>query len=105
MFGVYGQQACVGQHGCLVVNDLELAKKILIKDFDHFTDRTDLGLSGDIENEGDRIFKQVFILLKGDSWKRQRSIMTPVFTSGKLKLMFPLLAKVLIGFEKTFEIG
>ena len=39
MFGVYGQQASAGRHASLVINDLELAKRILIKDFDHFTDR------------------------------------------------------------------
>ena len=94
MFGVYGQQASAGRHASLVINDLELAKRILIKDFEHFTDRTDLGNTTDIENEADRVFRQSFILLKGDAWKTQRSIMTPVFTSGKLKLMFPLLAKV-----------
>ena len=94
MFGVYGQQASAGRHASLVINDLQLAKRILIKDFEHFTDRTDLGNTTDIENEADRVFRQSFILLKGDAWKTQRSIMTPVFTSGKLKLMFPLLAKV-----------
>ena len=38
MFGVYGMQMSAGQQSSLVINDLELAKRILIKDFEHFTD-------------------------------------------------------------------
>ena len=103
MFGVYGMQMSAGQQSSLVINDLELAKRILIKDFDHFTDRTDLGNTNPVENECDRIFRQTFILQKGDSWKSQRRIMTPVFTTGKLKLMFPLLVKTAEQMEAYVE--
>ena len=103
MFGVYGMQASAGRDCSLVINDLELAKRILIKDFDHFTDRTDLGNTNPVENECDRIFRQTFILQKGDSWKSQRSLMTPVFTTGKLKMMFPLLVKTAQQMEAQIE--
>ncbi len=33
-------------------------------------------------------------MLKGDKWKQVRSILSPVFTSGKLKAMEPLINKV-----------
>ena len=77
-----------------MINDIDIAKKILIKDFDHFVDRTMFGLKFDENVEADRIFSQMFMFSKGDEWKSGRSMMSPVFTTGKLKLMFPLLERV-----------
>ena len=86
-FGVYWHP---DRDYCLVVNDLDIAKRMLIKDFDHFVDRTDFGLKFDEKEETDMIFQNMFMMQKGDSWKVHRSIMSPCFTTGKLKLMYPL---------------
>ena len=91
IFGIYGHP---DRDGCLMINDIDIAKKILIKDFDHFVDRTIFGLKFDDNVEADRIFSQSFMFSKGDDWKSGRSMMSPVFTTGKLKLMFPLLERV-----------
>jgi len=72
----------------IVVKDLELAKKILIKDADHFIDRPAINLDG-VKNESDKIVKYFLTNLKGDQWKKVRTVISPVFTSGKLKLMVP----------------
>ena len=77
-----------------MVNDIDIAKKMVIKDFDHFVDRADFGLKWNDEVEADRVWHNMFIFQKGDSWKAQRAMMSPVFTTGKLKLMFPLLLKI-----------
>jgi len=90
IFGIYGHPDA---GDALIVNDLEIAKGMLVKDFDHFVDRTDLGVKFDPNNEGDMIFSHSFIFEKGDDWKRDRSLMTPAFTTGKLKQMFKILAK------------
>ena len=90
LFGLYGH---ADRDYCLVVNDLDIAKRMLIKDFNHFVDRTDFGLKFDEKEETDMIFQNMFIMQKGDPWKIHRSIMSPVFTTGKLKLMYPLLVK------------
>ena len=79
---------------CLMINDLELAKRICIKDFDHFVDRGEFGLKLDENDEIDKIFMNTFLLVKGDKWKTTRSILSPVFASGKMKLMFPLVKKI-----------
>jgi len=75
----------------LVINDEELAKRILIKDFDHFTDLRPFGYDADTKDS--RIVKSMLTNLKGDKWKKVRSIMTPVFASGRLKLMAPHIIK------------
>ena len=75
----------------LVINDEELAKRVLIKDFDHFTDLRPFGYDADTKDS--RIVKSMLNNLKGDKWKKVRSIMTPVFASGRLKLMAPHIIK------------
>jgi len=97
VFGAYGH---VDRDEVLLINDIDIAKRMLIKDFDHFVDRTDLGLKFDHSKIGDRIFANMFMFQKGDMWKTQRSLMSPVFTTGKLKLMYPLLLKVSKQLEK-----
>merc|ERR1711887_432158 len=72
---------------------MDIAKKMLVKDFDHFVDRTAFGLKFDEANEADMVFAHSFMMEKGDGWKKNRSLMTPVFTTGKLRLMYQLLAK------------
>ena len=57
-------------------------------------DRTAFGLKFDKKVEADKIFHQMFMFAKGDEWKSGRSMMSPVFTTGKLKMMFPLLERV-----------
>jgi len=81
----------------LVINDEELAKKILIKDFEHFTDLRPFGYDADTRES--RIVKNMLTNLKGDKWKKVRSMMTPVFASGRLKLMAPHIIKCAEQFE------
>eukprot|EP00092_Neocalanus_flemingeri_P034479 GFUD01037490.1.p1 GENE.GFUD01037490.1~~GFUD01037490.1.p1 ORF type:complete len:541 (-),score=159.18 GFUD01037490.1:552-2174(-) len=90
MFGIYGHP---DNGDALIINDLDLAKRMMVKDFDHFVDRTDFGLKLDETSEADMMFGHSFIMQKGDDWKKNRNLMTPVFTTGKLKLMYNLLEK------------
>ena len=90
MFGIYGHP---DKDYALMINDVDLAKKMLVKDFDHFVDRTDFGLKLDKTSEADMMFGHSFIMQKGDEWKKNRNLMTPVFTTGKLKLMYNILEK------------
>ncbi|KAI5646228.1 cytochrome p450 domain-containing protein [Phthorimaea operculella] len=72
-----------GTQAILLVRDLDLAKKVLIKDFSSFTDR---GVR--ITNEG---FAKNLFSLDGDDWKILRTKLTPLFSNSKLKHMMPLL--------------
>ena len=90
MFGIYGHP---DNGDALVINDMGVAKRMLVKDFDHFVDRTAFGMKFNEDDDCDMIFAHSFMMLKGDDWKTNRNLMTPVFTTGKLKLMYSLLEK------------
>ena len=72
----------------LVVQDMDLVKDVLIKDFDHFVDRREFTFGSN------KYLANMLTILKGEKWKAMRTLMSPVFTSGKLKLMVPLIDKV-----------
>lgn len=66
----------------LLIRDATLLKRIMINDFEHFTDR---GLHYDEENDpiGAHLFS-----MPGQTWRELRAKLTPTFSSGKLKYMF-----------------
>lgn len=72
----------------VVVRDPELIKSILVKDFQHFSNRSGGISKTDIVGTGN------LFTLKNPHWKVLRSKLTPVFTSGKMKQMFPLIVKI-----------
>ncbi|KAH0819724.1 hypothetical protein GEV33_003067 [Tenebrio molitor] len=69
--------------------DPELIKNILIKDFAVFADRTIFNNTKD-----DPMGSHLLFLLKTPDWRDMRRKITPVFTSGKMKNMYPLIAEV-----------
>jgi len=97
MVGVYA----FGQR-TLVVKDVELAKHVLIKDADHFTDRRVIDL-GDAKTESNQIFNMMLTQLKGDKWKQIRTIVSPIFTSGKLRKMVHHVDKCSRNLEEFFS--
>nr|AKH03523.1 cytochrome P450 3026D3 [Paracyclopina nana] len=73
----------------LIINDADLAKNILVKDFDYFVDR-----NGDATNKllqtkhkTDIIWTKQMTMSTGEYWKNLRSTFSPIFTSGKMKAM------------------
>ncbi|KAG0714802.1 Cytochrome P450 3A41 [Chionoecetes opilio] len=84
MFGTYELWRPV-----LVLWDPEVIKHIFIKDFDHFTDRRKFDLN--TGNEREKLSMEMLTMKNGAEWKSLRAIMTPTFTSGKIKSMFPLV--------------
>lgn len=71
----------------LFVIDLDIVKSILSKDFSCFTDR--LSVSTDTQREP---LLRNLANMSGAEWKAMRHIVTPTFSSGKMKAMFPLVA-------------
>lgn len=78
---VHGQHA----HGFprLFIADPEVLRQVCIKDHDVFPDHTGMRLP----NKYQSLF---LVWLKGDHWRKVRAIMSPTFTSGKIKRMFRL---------------
>jgi len=68
----------------LFINDPEVVKQIAVKDFDLITDHT-------VNEWSNRYLRQSLVWIKGDHWRRVRAMMSPSFTSGKIKRMFKLM--------------
>merc|ERR1711953_1393318 len=75
----------------VVINDEELAKLVMIKDFDHFDELRDFGyVTNTRENQ---LFNHMLTSLPGHKWKKIRTMLNPCFTSAKLRGMVPYLDK------------
>ncbi|KAJ3641252.1 hypothetical protein Zmor_027766 [Zophobas morio] len=84
MVGIYR-----GTSPVLLLRDPELIKEVTTKSFSSFHDN-----DVDILKENDPIFGRNPFALKGEEWKVVRGQLTPGFTSGKMKWLFPLMEEV-----------
>jgi len=85
---VWGYYGIMGQP-TLVVSDMQIFKDIMIKDFDSFPSQRDFFV-------GNNKYLQdmMFFLDDMERWKKVRTLASPVFTTGKLKGMVPLMDSV-----------
>ncbi|XP_017389148.2 cytochrome P450 3A5 isoform X1 [Cebus imitator] len=75
-----------GQRPVLAITDPDMIKAVLVKEcYSVFTNRRPFGPVG--------LMKSAISLSQDDEWKRIRSLLSPTFTSGKLKEMFPIIAQ------------
>ncbi len=69
------------------INDPEIIKAVMVKDFHNFVDRQFDESAFVNGTEIDQIWANQLLNLRGDSWKKVRAAFTPIFTSGKIKHM------------------
>jgi len=72
----------------LLFNDPELIKTIMVKDAQYFVNRTQSA-----NEEVDPLTARAIFALKDAKWKHTRAVMTPIFTTNKMKKMFYLIEK------------
>ncbi|XP_023219437.1 cytochrome P450 3A2-like isoform X2 [Centruroides sculpturatus] len=75
IYGIY-----LGLEPQLVIAEPHILKKILVKDFNMFHNRVDL-------ETGNPLFDKMLSGLKDDDWKRIRCIMSPTFSSSRMRKM------------------
>ncbi|XP_048870338.1 cytochrome P450 3A30-like isoform X3 [Brienomyrus brachyistius] len=81
IWGIYD-----GRQPVLAIMDPGMVKTILIKEcYSFFTNRRNFGLSGPLHD--------AVSLAEDEQWKRIRSVLSPSFTSGRLKEMFTIMKK------------
>ena len=80
-----------GVKPCIVTIDPEFIKQVTVKQFDNFVDTFDL----DLEDE-----QTTLDVAKGDTWRDLRKILSPTFTSGKMKGMLEPMEEMV---ERTIE--
>ncbi|XP_070086710.1 cytochrome P450 3A12 isoform X3 [Equus przewalskii] len=81
MWGIYD-----GPQPVLAITDPDMIKTVLVKEcYSVFTNRRSLGPVG--------FMKNAISLSEDEQWKRIRTLLSPTFTSGKLKEMFPIIGQ------------
>ncbi|XP_062944439.1 cytochrome P450 3A4-like isoform X2 [Cynocephalus volans] len=81
MWGLYD-----GRWPMLAITDTDMIKTVLVKEcYSVFTNRRPFGPVG--------FMKSAISISKDEEWKRIRTLLSPAFTSGKLKEMFPIIGQ------------
>ncbi|XP_023239198.1 cytochrome P450 3A9-like [Centruroides sculpturatus] len=94
-----------GPYPTLLIADPELIKAVFVKDFHYFSAQRNFRF-------GNRILDRGVFMQTGERWKQLRSMMSPSFTSGKLRLLYKItnpmqrcsFTSLLFRFSSTFTI-
>lgn len=74
----------LGRRPVVVIADPDMLKQVLVRDFSNFPNRNSFRFAT-------KPMSDCLLLLKGEEWKRVRSILTPSFSAAKMKEMVPLI--------------
>ncbi|XP_014476488.1 PREDICTED: cytochrome P450 9e2-like [Dinoponera quadriceps] len=77
----------------VVIRDPELIKSIAVKNFEIFPEHRSF-----IDEVNDPMLGKNLFSLRGDKWREFRHLLSPAFTSGKMKTMFKLISNCAANF-------
>ncbi|XP_050680908.1 cytochrome P450 6a2-like [Leptidea sinapis] len=83
----------------LFLVDLDIVKSVLSTEFQYFSDR--ISVSTDTKREP---LLRNLANMSGAEWKTMRHIVTPTFSSAKMKAMFPLIAECAKGLKNVLQL-
>ncbi|XP_033230462.1 cytochrome P450 9e2-like [Belonocnema kinseyi] len=89
-FGVYDFMNPV-----IVLRDLELVKSVGVKNFESFPNHRTF-----VEETWDPLFGKNLFSLTGEKWHNVRNLLSPAFTSSKMKTMYKLISQCAIDFTE-----
>ncbi|KAL7013901.1 hypothetical protein ACKWTF_015640 [Chironomus riparius] len=82
----------------LMLRDAELVKQITIKDFDFFVNH-----DRNFNEEIDKLMGKMLVVMVDDEWRNMRNVLSPIFTSSKMKMMFGILSDCASDFIEHYE--
>ncbi|GFR20508.1 cytochrome P450 3A21, partial [Trichonephila clavata] len=85
-----------GNRPLLSVGDLKLVREILVKEFPSFANRREV-------HSGNVVVDSMLPNLRGEDWKRVRSIVSPTFTTGKIRRMVSIVKDCSQALVKNFQ--
>lgn len=80
-FGIY-----IFNQPFLVLRDLDLIQKILIKDFNKFSDHVTFA-----DHDIDSITAKMIFFERNPTWRKTRTKVSPIFSMGKVRVIYSLL--------------
>ncbi|XP_003423799.1 cytochrome P450 9e2 [Nasonia vitripennis] len=81
----------------IVLRDLDLIKSVIVKNFDHFSDHKTL-----VSEKSDPLFGKNLANLKGERWREVRNLLSPAFSSSKMRTMHELMSLCAENFANRF---
>ncbi|CAG9854600.1 unnamed protein product [Phyllotreta striolata] len=82
----------------LMIRDPDLLKELTVKSFDHFTDHPSF-----ISEEAEPLWGKNLFSLKGKRWRDMRPILSPSFTSSKMRGIFVLISECAKNFTDYYR--
>ncbi|XP_028901191.1 probable cytochrome P450 9h1 [Zeugodacus cucurbitae] len=86
IYGIYTMRDCN-----IHIRDLDLIKKVGIKDFDTFPNHNSAAGDG-----GETFLSKSLIALKDQKWREMRNSLSPAFTGSKMRMMFILVNECVV---------
>lgn len=81
-----------------MVRDANIIKQITIKDFDTFVNH-----DRSFDEQIDKFLGKALVVMVDNEWRNMRNVLSPMFTSSKMKMMFGILSESANEFVAHFE--